>query len=43
MLVEALACGCRLVSPELPGVLEQLAPRLGPSLELIELAWNELT
>jgi len=37
VLVEALACGCRLVSTSLPGVMEELAPRLGAALELIEL------
>ncbi len=37
MLVEAAACGCRLVSTALPGVLEQIAPALGSSLELVAL------
>lgn len=37
VLVEAAACGCRLVSTRLPGVLEQIAPALGPSLTMIPL------
>jgi len=37
VLVEALACGCRLVCTRLPGVAEQLAPALGPALELVDL------
>jgi len=37
VLVEALACGCRLVSTALPGVVEQLALRLGPALDLVPL------
>ena len=37
VLVEAAACGCNLVSTELPGVLEQLAPTLGSKLELVAL------
>ena len=37
VLVEALACGCRLVSTKLPGVVEELAPRLGDALEMVEL------
>jgi glycosyltransferase involved in cell wall biosynthesis len=37
VLVEALACGCRLVSTALPGVVEQLAPRLGKALLTIPL------
>jgi len=37
VLVEAAACGCRLVSTALPGVTEQIAPVLGPNLELIPL------
>ncbi len=37
VLVEALACGCRLVTTRLPGIEEQLAPTLGPFLELIPL------
>lgn len=37
VLVEALACGCRLVATDLPGVVEELAPRLDTALELIEL------
>jgi glycosyltransferase involved in cell wall biosynthesis len=37
VLVEALACGCRLVATNLPGVAEQLAPRIGAALELVEL------
>ena len=37
VLVEALACGCRLVSTALPGVAHGLAPRIGPVLEMVEL------
>jgi alpha-maltose-1-phosphate synthase len=37
VLVEAMACGCRLVSTALPGVLDQLAPQLGQALELVSL------
>jgi glycosyltransferase involved in cell wall biosynthesis len=37
VLVEALACGCRLVSTKLPGVVEELAPRLGDALTMVEL------
>jgi glycosyltransferase involved in cell wall biosynthesis len=36
VLVEALACGCRLVATELPGIVEELAPRLGIALEMVE-------
>jgi glycosyltransferase involved in cell wall biosynthesis len=35
VLVEALACGCRLVATELPGIVEELAPRLGDALEMV--------
>jgi len=37
VLVEALACGCRLVATELPGVKEELAPDLGEALDLVPL------
>jgi glycosyltransferase involved in cell wall biosynthesis len=37
VLVEALACGCRLVATRLPGVMDQLAPHLGDALELVRL------
>jgi glycosyltransferase involved in cell wall biosynthesis len=37
VLVEALACGCRLVSTATSGVVEELAPRLGDALELVDL------
>jgi glycosyltransferase involved in cell wall biosynthesis len=37
VLVEAFACGCRLVATALPGVVEQLAPPLGDALELVSL------
>jgi glycosyltransferase involved in cell wall biosynthesis len=37
VLVEALACGCRLVATELPGITEELAPRLGSALEMVAL------
>jgi len=37
VLVEALASGCRLVATDLPGVVDELAPRIGDALELVEL------
>ena len=37
VLVEAAACGCRIVSTDLPGVREQIAPGLGPVIRLVEL------
>ncbi len=37
VLVEALACGCRLVSTALPGVEEVLAPHLGETLTTVAL------
>lgn len=37
VLVEALACGCRLVATDLPGVAEELAPHLGEALEVVPL------
>ena len=37
VLVEALACGCRLVATDLPGVTEELAPRIGPALATVSL------
>jgi glycosyltransferase involved in cell wall biosynthesis len=37
VLVEAFACGCRLVATELPGIVEELSPRLGDALTLVEL------
>jgi glycosyltransferase involved in cell wall biosynthesis len=37
VLVEAFACGCRLVATELSGIVEELAPRLGGALEMVEL------
>jgi glycosyltransferase involved in cell wall biosynthesis len=37
VLVEALACGCRLVATRLPGIDEQLAPSLGDFLDLVPL------
>lgn len=36
VLVEAMACGCRLVATSLPGIARELAPRLGAVLELVE-------
>ena len=36
VLVEALACGCRLVATALPGIRGELAPRLGDALTTIE-------
>ncbi len=37
VLVEAAACGCRLVSTALPGVIERIAPHLEDQLELVPL------
>ena len=37
VLVEAAACGCRLVSTALPGVVGELAPQLGDSLRTVPL------
>lgn len=37
VLVEAVACGCRLVATDLPGVVDQLAPHLGAALTLVPL------
>lgn len=37
VLVEALACGCRLVSTALPGVVEELVPRMAGHLEAVPL------
>jgi len=36
VLVEALACGCRLVATELPGIVDELAPRLRDALEMVK-------
>jgi glycosyltransferase involved in cell wall biosynthesis len=35
VLVEAAACGCRIIATALPGVVEQLRPHLGDCLELV--------
>ena len=37
VLVEAMACGCRVVATALPGVTDELAPGLGDALELVPL------
>jgi glycosyltransferase involved in cell wall biosynthesis len=37
VIVEAFACGCRVVSTALPGVVEQLAAPLGDALDVVEL------
>lgn len=36
VLVEAAACGCRLVATDLPGIREQIHPRLGDLLTLVK-------
>jgi len=36
ILAEALACGCRLVATDLPGVVDQLATPFGAAMDLIE-------
>ncbi|MEO2136226.1 MAG: glycosyltransferase, partial [bacterium] len=35
VLAEALACGCRLVATDLPGLREAMAARLGEALSLL--------
>jgi len=37
VLVEAAACGCRLVATDLPGVREEIAPHLGAALRSVPL------
>jgi glycosyltransferase involved in cell wall biosynthesis len=37
VLVEAAACGCRIVSTALPGVIEQIESHLGDRLDLVPL------
>jgi glycosyltransferase involved in cell wall biosynthesis len=37
VLVEARACGCRLVATGLPGIVARLVPSLGEAVELVEL------
>lgn len=37
VLVEAAACGCRLVATELEGIVRTLAPQLGGVLELVQV------
>jgi glycosyltransferase involved in cell wall biosynthesis len=37
VLVEAAACGCRLVASDLPGVREELAPMLGQTLRRVDV------
>ena len=37
VLVEAAACGCRIVSTALPGVIEQIEPHFGGRLDLVPL------
>ncbi len=37
VLVEAAACGCKIVATALAGVVEQLAPRLGRRLTMVEM------
>jgi len=37
VLVEGLACGCRLVATALPGVVNDLAPHVGDALETVAL------
>ena len=36
VLVEALACGCRLVATDLPGVRSEIAPHVGALLDLVD-------
>ena len=37
VLVEALACGCRLVATDLPGVQSTIAPAVGKALKIVEM------
>jgi glycosyltransferase involved in cell wall biosynthesis len=37
VLVEALACGCRIVATDLPGIRSELAPALGKALTMVPL------
>lgn len=37
VLVEAFACGCRLVATDLPGIRDELAPRLGDALTVVAM------
>ena len=37
VLVEALACGCKLLSTDLPGVRDRIAPAAGPALRTLPL------
>jgi glycosyltransferase involved in cell wall biosynthesis len=37
VLVEALACGCKLVSTDLPGLRDSIAPTAGGALTTIQL------
>jgi glycosyltransferase involved in cell wall biosynthesis len=37
VLVEALACGCRLVATDLPGVTSEIAPAVGDAIEVVPL------
>jgi glycosyltransferase involved in cell wall biosynthesis len=43
VLVEAAACGCRIVATSLPGVIDPLKRELGDSLELVPLPRLENT
>ncbi|MFT5233607.1 MAG: glycosyltransferase involved in cell wall biosynthesis [Candidatus Krumholzibacteriia bacterium] len=37
VLVEAAACGCKIVATELPGIVEQIVPRLHRVMDLVPL------
>ena len=37
VLVEALACGCRLVATALPGIQKEFVPRFGTALSVVDL------
>ncbi|MBW2525270.1 MAG: glycosyltransferase family 4 protein [Deltaproteobacteria bacterium] len=37
VLVEAIACGCRVVATALSGVMRELVPRLGSAIEVVPL------
>ncbi len=37
VVIEALACGCQAVATELPGLVQEIAPHVGETLELVEM------
>ena len=43
VLVEAAACGCRIVATELAGVVDQLQAELGDSMEMVPLPFASVS